>query len=301
MFASIPKRRFVAFLALALAFRSVDMARATVVDPIGPKIGTLHVLTVGVAKAGVNKKEALLPGADRNAEDVAAFFQKQENKLYQQVQARKLVNEEATRVNILAELDCLHDQFQPGDMAVVHVSAHGGRDRGHWFMAAYDDPWSMWSTAGQVTEKDMRERLEKLPGQVILILDSCHAGAFGDGVSNWGVEGEAGLVIYAAALHDQYGWFNSLRDHGYFTLALLEALEGKADTNGDGVVTLAEVDAYVATRVAELTPWSKELCVRRGMPAKDQAPTMSKPVTISSNSPFAVVVRRARQMPMATD
>ena len=263
--------------------------------------GSLHVLTVGVAKAKVNTKEALLPGADRNARDVAAFFQKQEGKLYQQVQVSQLVNEEATRANILAELDCLQEQFQPGDMAVVHLSAHGGEHYGHWFMAAYDNPWSIWSTAGRVTEQELRERLEKLPGKVILILDSCHSGAFGDGVSNRTVKGEAGLVVYAAALYDQYGWYNSILDHGYFTLALLEALEGKADANGDGVVTLAEVDAYVAARVVQLTPWSKELCVRQGKPAKDQAPTMSKPASIASNSPIAVVDRPVRAMPKARD
>src|SRR5262249_47363961 len=37
--------------------------------------------------------------------------------------------------------------------------------------------------------------------------------------------------------------------NGFFTRALLEGLQGKADANNDGVVTLAEVNAYVAKRV----------------------------------------------------
>jgi len=71
-----------------------------------------------------------LPGADRNAQDVGAFFQKQEGKLYQHAQVSVLVNEEATRDNILAHLECLQDEFRPGDMAVVHLSAHGGEEWG---------------------------------------------------------------------------------------------------------------------------------------------------------------------------
>jgi hypothetical protein len=275
-------------LVFALAFLGTPALAADSKTP-APQPGTLHVLAVGVARAGVNKPEARLPGADRGAAAVAAFFRGQEGKLYQEVRDVTLTNEEATRDGILGQLDCLREEFRPGDMAVVYISAHGGESRGHWFMAAYDHPWNNWSTAGTVKEKEIRERLEKLPGKVIVILDSCHSGAFGDGVSNRDVKAGAGLVVYAAALSDQFSWSNPFLGRGFFTYALLEALEGKADANGDGVVTLAEVDAYVAARVADLTPWSKKETAARGLPAKDQTPTMSRPTTIPGNVPLAVV------------
>ena len=41
--------------------------------------------------------------------------------------------------------------------------------------------------------------------------------------------------------------------HGAFAQALLEGLSGKADTNGDGVVEMSELEAYLTSRVSKLT------------------------------------------------
>jgi hypothetical protein len=259
-------------------------------SPPQPVSGTLHVLTVGVARAKNKKKEAELPGADQNARDVAAFFKNQEGRLYEKVVEETLVNEEATHADILAALDRLKDGFKPGDTAVVHLSGHGGEALGQWRMAAHDHPWDNRSLDNMVTEKELRERLEKLPGKVILILDSCHAGAFGDGVGNRRAKGEAGLTVYAASLPDQVSYYSPALKHGVFTHALLEALDGKADANGDGIVTLAEVDAYVGARVAELgrpNLATKVVLGFRGIKATPQTPTLSKPATIPSNMPMA--------------
>jgi hypothetical protein len=253
--------------------------------------GTLHVLAVGVARAENGSKEGVLPGADQNARNVAAFFKGQEGKLYAEVRAGTLINEQATHANILAELECLQYEFRPGDTAVVHLSGHGAERRGQWRMAAHDYAWSFWSVANSVTAQELRARLEKLPGRVILILDSCHSGAFGDGVSNRAVRGEAGLVVYAAAMHDQFGYY--IMNRGLFTAVLLEGLSGSADANGDGVVTLAELDAYVSSRIAALTEFSaedRETLKKRGVPAVQQTPTLSKPASISGTMPLAVVL-----------
>jgi uncharacterized caspase-like protein len=61
--------------------------------------------------------------------------------------------------------------------------------------------------------------------------------------------------------------------HGYFTLALMEGLAGKADFNKDGVVYLHELDQYTVRRVRLLS-------------AGRQNPIMAKPPTIRS-FPFA--------------
>jgi uncharacterized caspase-like protein len=41
--------------------------------------------------------------------------------------------------------------------------------------------------------------------------------------------------------------------HGVFTWALLQALNGRADTNTDGIVELAELAGFVITEVENLT------------------------------------------------
>jgi uncharacterized caspase-like protein len=42
-------------------------------------------------------------------------------------------------------------------------------------------------------------------------------------------------------------------EHGYFTLALIEGLSGKADYNKEGLVYLNGLDLYVTARVKELS------------------------------------------------
>jgi hypothetical protein len=273
---------------------------------------TVHVFTVGVARSRGDNQQAVLLGADRNAERVATFFKTQEGRLADEVRTTTLVNEEATAANILNGLDCLEDAMEPGDLAIVHISAHGGPfGASDWFFAAYDWTWD-GRIAGTVTGKQLRQRLEKLPGKVILILDSCHSGAIGTGTANRLETGEAGLVVFVAAQSDQYGYYRSwvaqrtatlpvgvqtsgtvVTDaYGLFTTALLEALSGRADANGDGVVTLSEVAAYVSARVAGQTNWSeaqKKAMAARGVPAVQQTPDLRKPETVSDDTPLAIV------------
>jgi hypothetical protein len=46
-------------------------------------------------------------------------------------------------------------------------------------------------------------------------------------------------------------WKRPDQPHGWFVLALCEALNGLADANGDEVVTLAEVNAYLPDRARQ--------------------------------------------------
>src|SRR5205085_8295600 len=60
------------------------------------------------------------------------------------------------------------------------------------------------------------------------------------------------LTVLSSSLSTQVS-FERPRSNGYFTFALLEALSGKADKNGDGVVTMAELSEYVADRVTTIS------------------------------------------------
>src|SRR5207244_11469091 len=85
-----------------------------------------------------------------------------------------------------------------------------------------------------ITWKELKASLQSLPGKTILILDCCSAGA---------VKSTDNLVVLCGC---QAGKISDERVHnGYFTSALMEALSGKADTDGDGIITLSEVIAYV--------------------------------------------------------
>jgi len=92
-------------------------------------------------------------------------------------------------------------------------------------------------------------------------LDACHSGGAVDDFAFRGSVKEkaikqlsrsAGIVILASAGSEQVSTeFNQL-GHGVFTYALLKGLDGEAD-NGDGKITVRELDAYLNDKVPELT------------------------------------------------
>ena len=93
-----------------------------------------------------------------------------------------------------------------------------------------------------------------------MLLDCCHAGAFGHrNVLNRKMLSfllsENAIISLFSASSD--GKTDSLEldgdDHGVFTLALLDALQGQADTDGDRRVTLDEIQKYVTVTVSRRT------------------------------------------------
>jgi hypothetical protein len=297
------RKKTVLVLALALTLCPVGLARAASAPSLAARAanpnarGTLHVLAIGVSASKTPTNVQV--GARADVEALVARFEAQEGKLYREVRVRKVVGLDATAANILAALDRLKQDVHPEDRVVVYFNAHGAVIGGQWRMAATDAVFGRTRVTGTVTRDDLRARLEKLPAPVLLILESCHSGAFGDGVGNRAVSGQAGLVVFAACLGNQYS-INSLKlKRGLFSLALAEALDGKADANKDGVVTLAEVDAYVASRVPQLEKelgpnWAQRFALRvmLGEWVPSQSPTLSRPSTIASGLPLALVPAR---------
>jgi hypothetical protein len=303
VFAFITRTKMALVLALALALGSASLVQGAAAPSLAAQAanpqarGTLHVVAIGISESK-NRRNVTL-GARSNVEAVVTRLEAQKGKLYKEVRVRKVLGREATAANALAALDGLKRDVRPGDRVVVYFNAHGGVIRGQWRMTMTDAEIGFWAVKGTVTRDELRARLEKLPAPVVLILDSCHAGAFGDGVGNRAVSGQAGLVVFAACLGDQYG-INSLKlRRSLFSLALIEAMEGKADANGDGVVTLAEVDAYVASRLPQLekevgpSPEIRILVEKElGRLLPPQTPTLSRPSTIASGLPLALVPAR---------
>ena len=96
----------------------------------------------------------------------------------------------------------------------------------------------------------------QLPGRVILVLDSCRAGAAGGGQSYNDTLREArdgGIITFASCLPHEVSQESTAWNNGAFTKALIEALQGRADYDGNKTVTLSETDDYVSKRVIALT------------------------------------------------
>jgi uncharacterized caspase-like protein len=254
----------------------------------------LTVLSIGVSRHKAPGND--LKHAAKDAGDLAAAFKVHEGRLFARVETRTLTDAQATRQNIEEALDWLAKQVKPDDYVMVFVSGHGNIDSlGHYYFVPHDYEPGRDRTAVRWTL--FHDTLSRLPGKRFLILDTCRAGGAGglgapvSPVDSLKGLAEQGLITYASCMAGEYSFEAPAQgpiQNGYFTCALIEALAGKADANDDGVITLAEADAYVANRVKVLS---------RGL----QNPTMQRPWTIPSSLALALTSPSvpASSMPLA--
>ncbi|KLD78916.1 tetratricopeptide repeat protein [Xanthomonas hyacinthi] len=178
-----------------------------------------------------------------------------------------LRNQEATRNNILA---AFHDRLAHGgvgrnDRVFVFFAGHGatrklasGRDLGY-IVPADSDPAQFATDAIPMTEiQDIAESLEAK--HVLFVMDACYSGlglTRGGGGTGAYLRENARRVarqMLTAGGADQQVADSGPNGHSVFTWVLLQALSGKGDLNGDGLITGTELAAYVAPAVSSISP-----------------------------------------------
>ena len=211
-----------------------------------------YVLAAGVSV--YQQTEYSLRYAAKDAEDFVAALKSQENKRFGKVHIRTLTNAKADKASILNGLEWLQKNVGQNDWAVVFLSGHGFSDKGQYFFAPHDIDTELVELTG-LSWRDLQDGL-RLPGRVLLVLDSCRAGSAGGGQSYNDTLREArdsGILTFASCLPHEVSRESESWNNGAFTKALIEALQGKADSDSNKTITLSEADDYVSKRVIELT------------------------------------------------
>jgi WD40 repeat protein len=222
------------------------------------ELPALYVLAVGVA---AYPGELKLNYAARDAEAVERLLKEKSKPLYRKVETRLLTDKDATRAGILDGLDWLGKQMTQRDVAVVFFSGHGYRDdKGRFYLLPVDVNLDRLLATG-VANDDFRQALEALPGRVLALLDACHSGAVGDGRKG-GLTDDLvrdlvrdgyGLIVMCSSMGRESSQESNEYRHGFFTQALVEGLDGKAEKSRDGAVYFHVLDVYVTNRVKELS------------------------------------------------
>ena len=223
----------------------------------------LYVLAVGVAK--YQNPNFNLGLAAKDANDFATALRKQKGALYADVQVRLLTDADATKDNVLDGLDWLQHQVTQHDVAMMFLAGHGLNDNsGRYYFLPYNvDPDKLLRTG--VPESEIRDALRVVPGKAVFFIDTCHAGnalgtarsrGLGDdisGIVNDLTSAENGVVVFSAATGRQSSLEDPAWGNGAFTKAVVEGLDGRADLQKTGRITIKELDYYVAERVKQLT------------------------------------------------
>jgi uncharacterized caspase-like protein len=240
---------------------AIELEYKPALAPPDASKATLYVLSIGINKyPGDLELDCAVNDATELAESLQA-----KSKLLFRVVTKVLTDKDADRAGILGALGELKKQMKPHDTAVIFFAGHGHRDAdGNFYLLSFNmDVDHLKTTA--VPRDDLKKQLADLPGRVLLLLDACHSAASGRLSKKFQSKGvgedfvrdlsddDCGVVVMCAAMGREESRESDEKKHGYFTLAILEGLAGKADFNKDGVVDLHELDFYVERRVAELS------------------------------------------------
>lgn len=156
----------------------------------------------------------------------------------------------------------LFNWMRPGRSDVtVFYSGHGvpGMKDKQGYLLPVDGDANLAEITGYSLDL-LYKNLGKLPAKSVTVyLDTCFSGNTNAGMVVRGTSGisvtakpikaSLKLTVLTAAAGDQVASWDDKAKHGLFTNYLLDALYGKAD-NGDGQVTLAEVQGYLSDEMS---------------------------------------------------
>jgi multidrug efflux pump subunit AcrA (membrane-fusion protein) len=208
---------------------------------------------------------AQLTAPGKDAEDFARILKDQDICDFGNVNI--LLNQ--TESVVREAIDEFFDQKKSDDLLVLYFSGHGVRDEiGALYLAVKNtNRLRLRSTA--IKSDYIREAMDQSRSRrQVLILDCCNSGAFAQGSkAATGVsigtasafEGTGyGRVVLTASDSTQFAWEGDRiigeTDNSLFTHFLVKGLEGDADNDGDGRITIDELYDYAYEQIVSITP-----------------------------------------------
>jgi hypothetical protein len=226
---------------------------------VGSPQNTAFALVVGIERY---RDIAAAPGAKVDAESMARVFAKTLG--VPLANQRTLVDDHATRSDILQALDWLVASVPSGGRAYFYFSGHGtpGVKDASARLVPYEASDTGLEAVG-IPLSDVMQKLAATKGKdALAIVDSCFSGAGGRSVLPKGARPlvrvkdptparKSGVALFAAASGSEISGPTKAGDRGLFTYYLVDGLafDPAADADGDGQITLSELTNFVRPRV----------------------------------------------------
>jgi WD40 repeat protein len=205
-----------------------------------------------------------------DATTLASALEKAGHGLYQDVIVTKVLDTDATAAGLDAVFADLATKVRPRDVFVFFAAGHGKTHDGRYFFIPHDMRYHTEASLarGAIGQDRLQAWFARIPARkAVLMFDTCEAGSLAErrgagsqsGASR-GLEQKAALgrliqatgratLTASTAKQEAYEGHGG---HGVFTFAVLDAL-GRADTNNNGLVELAELIQHVDGLVPAIT------------------------------------------------
>lgn len=185
------------------------------------------------------------PSMIRDAEKFYTLLYRSKNWKWDHI--RILRGEECTAINIVNSLLWLSEKEDSNDVCLIYISTHGikgpnifpfdeadGKDE---YLATY---WGFQYPITCLWDDELRFIMRLFESKnIAIIIDSCHSGGFVDlAMEN--------RVIITACAEDELAYGS------YFADYIMEGLEGKADVNNNGWVSIEEAFYYAEPRILQI-------------------------------------------------
>lgn len=257
-------------VAVSLVARNADGAStpATVTLTYSGALTAAHKGKLYAVLAGVSDydDQALrLQFADDDANGIGAALQRLGDGTYAAIETKVLTDKQASGDNIRAALAWLAEKTTAEDTGILFLAGHGvtdPRERFYYLPVGGAPKPQEQLEATAISDAEIQTAIQQIAGKVIFFIDACHsaAGLTVDraeadvtGVINRLARADTGVIMFASSTGREVSFESSDWGHGAFTTALLEGLSGKADYQKDSRITVAELNLWLSTRVAELT------------------------------------------------
>ncbi len=201
------------------------------------------------------------PGKD--TEDLARILKDQDICAFDEVNI--LLNQSSS--SVIEAIDEFFDEKKPDDMLVLYFSGHGIRDDLGSLYLAFKNTIRSRLRATAIKSDYIREAMDQSRSKrQVLILDCCNSGAFPQGTKAE-LGGSMGMTkafqgygrfVLTASDATQFAWEGDKvigeTDNSLFTHFLVKGLEGEADSDSDGRITVDELYDYTYDQISRVTP-----------------------------------------------
>jgi WD40 repeat protein len=236
----------------------------TQASPVPTALPKTWAVVIGVSKYA--NPEWNLKYADKDAELFYKFLKTKAGGEIPDSRIKLLLNSEATRENILAQVAEKLEMAHTGERVILYFAAHGmmGGKGELFFLGSNSDPDLIRFTG--VPVRDIEDEIQSAVADVVVISDACHAGASsGEGFRGLMASEINYQLAQIAGTKKGVVWFSSSTanelsqegpqwdGHGVFTKFLVDGLKGAADADKDNRITIVELEDYVKDKVRDAT------------------------------------------------
>jgi len=215
----------------------------------------IYAVIVGVGRYTAVQS---LKYTDDDAYKLAMFFSSPEGGALADDQLKVLIDEDATKENILKVMNSIFGRAEKKDVIIFYFSGHG--------MEGAFLPYDYDGITNYLFHKEVSEIFQKSKAKnKICIADACHSGSLERNVRSSDIDNtlnsfydawknsEGGTALFMSSKAEESSIeFEGLRQ-GVFSYHLIQGLKGKADSDEDYIITIQELYNYVSKSVKDYT------------------------------------------------